>query len=45
MDNIMLVIQEAVIQMMMDAVVRVAAEMTEANRSSIIEDMFSKVEV
>lgn len=44
MENIMLVIEEHVMPMMMDAVVRVATEMTEANRSSVIEDMFSKVE-
>lgn len=31
-------------RMMMDAEVRVAAEMTDANRSLVIEDMFSKVE-
>lgn len=44
MDNIILVIEDTDMPMMMDAVVRIATEIAEANISSAIEDMFSKVE-
>lgn len=44
MDNIMLVIEETVMPMMMDAILTVGTEMSQANRGSIIEEFFSKAD-
>lgn len=44
MEHIMLVIKNAVMPMMMDVVVTVATEMTEANKGALIDELFSKME-
>ncbi|XP_037416744.1 uncharacterized protein LOC119279688 [Triticum dicoccoides] len=44
MDNIIMVIEEHVVPMLMDAVVTVAVEANEANRTSVVEGMFSQAE-